>query len=328
METYYVYVYRDPRPHRLGRPFYVGKGTDKRSSGCRKRAWIHWTTRCTNALLALELRKIDAMGLKPIVETVATFHDEDAAFDEEERLILEYGRRDKGTGPLCNRTSGKQGANGYQYEPKRLAAVRAHWATPEMKQLASDRAKASWRDPDIRRRIKESLAQTQQCPEYRKRLREAIKASRTPEIRAIIGEASRARWQDPEYQQKWARAQKEALMRPEERARKSEATKKAWAENHEKMRAAITEAKRKPEHRAAVGARSKAYYENNKAARLLAGEYARAYNTPEVRAQKAEIMRQRWQDPEYRRKMAERRAARKAAKEAAALSQASEPPSP
>lgn len=318
METYYVYVYRDPRPHRLGRPFYVGKGTDRRSTGCRKRAWMHWTTRCTNALLALELRKIDAMDLKPIVEIVATFEDETEAFDEEERLILEYGRRDKGTGPLCNRTSGKQGTNGYQYEPERLAAVRAHWATPEMKRFASERAKASWRDPDIRRRIMETQKQVQQCPEYRKRLREAIKASRTPEVRAVIGEASRQHWRDPEYRKKRARSQREAFMKPEEKARKSEATKKAWAENHEKMRSAIAEAKRKPEHRAAVGARAKAYYENNEEARRLAGEYARAYNTPEVRAQKAEIMRQRWQDPEYRRKMAAKRAARKAAKESSA----------
>jgi hypothetical protein len=97
----------------------------------------------------------------------------------------------------------------------------------------------------------------------------------------------------------------------EERARKAAAARATWEKKGDHLRQAIAAAKSSPEHRAAVGKRAKAYYEGNEEARKLSGEYAKAYNTPEVRAEKARIMKERWADPEYRARMLAKRAAKR-----------------
>jgi transcriptional regulator with XRE-family HTH domain len=126
--------------------------------------------------------------------------------------------------------------------------------------------------------------------------------------------AEKAAAPKPEKPAREPRPRREAVHGTEaERARKSAATKAMWAAKGDHLRAAIKEAKTTPEHRAAVAAKSRAHYESEEA-RKLSGEYAKAYNTPEVRAEKARIMKERWADPEYRERMMQVRAERKRAR--------------
>src|SRR5262249_9863732 len=89
-----------------------------------------------NPMLAAVIAKCRKLALEPPVKIVSRFDTEAAAFRYEKTLILKYGRRDLGTGTLCNLTDGGEGAAGS------LAVSAA--ATARMKRL--------WVDPEFRKR--------------------------------------------------------------------------------------------------------------------------------------------------------------------------------
>lgn len=97
---FYVYLYRDPMTHI---PFYVGKGYGRRVNGPHS----HW---CGNKIASLAKK-----GLKPEVIIYAEHLLERHAFFLERMLVERYGRRDLGTGCLCNLRDGGEGA----YNPSR-----------------------------------------------------------------------------------------------------------------------------------------------------------------------------------------------------------------
>ena len=105
--NFYVYVIRDPRPGKAQRAIYVGKGSGWRSRFHWSKAESHY-----NPLLRRVFAKIAAAGLVPIIKISARFEVERAAFAREIELIALYGRRDLGTGTLCNLTHGGEGAAG------------------------------------------------------------------------------------------------------------------------------------------------------------------------------------------------------------------------
>jgi hypothetical protein len=100
-----VYRYLDPRPDKNFCPIYVGKGNSKR-------ARAHLGTRCHNPTLKSIVAKIRKTKLNPIVEIIGRFRDENDASRCEIDLIAQYGRRDLGTGTLCNLTDGGEGTSG------------------------------------------------------------------------------------------------------------------------------------------------------------------------------------------------------------------------
>jgi hypothetical protein len=115
---YYVYVYRDPRPGKKRIPIYVGKGT-----AGKKRADVHWRQKTRNPILRGILSKIKQAGLEPLIEIVAWYDNEAAAFKCEISMIALYGRRDLGAGPLCNLTDGGDGTSGYKPTPDQRVAM-------------------------------------------------------------------------------------------------------------------------------------------------------------------------------------------------------------
>lgn len=298
---FYVYVYLDPRPGKGLQPIYVGKGTVDLD-----RASDHWERRCTNRFLQSVLDKIRLMGLVPQITIAAYMENEEEAFAMERDLIAQYGRRDLKTGSLCNFTAGGQGTSGLKYSEERLRRWKEKTITPEWRQMMSQIASVAWADPEIKAERVARIRKMCADPAHRAKLRAAILKSRTEEVRNRISVVMREAWQSDEYRAKQAASRAEAHAKPEEKARKSEATKRLWTQKGDSIRLAIKAAKSTPERRAEASKKSKAYYENEEA-RKAAGEYSRAYNTPEVRAAKAELLKQRWADPEFRAKMLAKR---------------------
>lgn len=104
-KIYYVYEYLDPTTKT---PFYVGKGKDNR--------YLHHLKNLNNAdnpHKTNKIKKILNLGLVPTINIVEGNLSELEAFALENKLILEYGRVDLGTGCLLNLTNGGEGQSGW-----------------------------------------------------------------------------------------------------------------------------------------------------------------------------------------------------------------------
>jgi hypothetical protein len=97
---FYVYIYQDPETHI---PFYVGKGKGKRKG---------YTSNHQHGWCGQKLKSLSAKGLRPEIVIYAENVPEQQAFCLERELIKRYGRRDIGTGILCNMTDGGEGFSG------------------------------------------------------------------------------------------------------------------------------------------------------------------------------------------------------------------------
>ena len=293
---FYVYVYLDPRPGKGLQPIYVGKGTVDLD-----RASDHWERKCVNKFFQRVLDKIRAAGLVPQITIAAYMEDEEEAFSMERDLIARYGRRDLRTGSLCNLTDGGQGTAGRKWTDEQRQRFFSS-LTPEWKSIVSQIRKDLWQNPEYRKKQVERIHKNAADPAHRAKLRQAIIKAQTEQVRNKISVAMRTNWESEEYRAKQATSRAEAHAKPEEKVRKSKASKKVWTEHGDKIRLAIKTAKSTPERKAEASRKSRLYYENEEA-RKKAGEYSKAYNTPEVRAAKAELLKQRWADPEFRAKM-------------------------
>ena len=104
---HYIYVYFDIE----NIPFYVGKG-----QGDRYLVSKHKNKGVTNLLLKNKIKKIGAKNIR-IKFALKNVCEEDA-FTYEELFIGIVGRRDLGTGPLCNLTGGGEGNSGHTHSKK------------------------------------------------------------------------------------------------------------------------------------------------------------------------------------------------------------------
>ena len=84
---FYVYMLLDPRKN--NQPFYVGKGTDDRW----KDHLLETSDTSINKRKFNTIQKIKALGLEVGVEFVQYFEDENQAYNLEEQLIAQYGRK-------------------------------------------------------------------------------------------------------------------------------------------------------------------------------------------------------------------------------------------
>ena len=200
MNTYYVYQYlrsKDSEIASAGTPYYIGKG-----SGAR--AWRKGRS-----------EKIQPPSDPSNVVIVAENLTESQAFDLETLLITKWGRVDKGTGILRNRTDGGEGAPGVlrteerkriisetqrnrvhkspspEVIRKRSEANKGKKRTEEFCKLMSEINKGKKRGPipdDIKQKISNSLSGKKKPPrtaEHAQKIRNALKGRKlTPEQRA------------------------------------------------------------------------------------------------------------------------------------------------
>ena len=100
---YFIYAYFEPNNDK---PFYVGKGCGDRHLQHLKRDILYKK----NTMFYCKLRKMLRNGILPIVKKLLENLTEQEAFEKEKLFIRIYGRRDIGTGCLCNHTDGGEGA--------------------------------------------------------------------------------------------------------------------------------------------------------------------------------------------------------------------------
>jgi hypothetical protein len=89
-------------PKKKRQPIYVGKGMTE------SRLDQHWRRGSHNLVLQGVLDDIAEENLEPIIEYAGFFDREADAFKYEQGLIAKYGRRNIGTGTLCNLSAGDQ----------------------------------------------------------------------------------------------------------------------------------------------------------------------------------------------------------------------------
>ncbi len=104
MNVFYVYAYIDPRD---GTPFYIGKGKDKRD-----RDHLHPTNLKRRSFFYHKLRKLLRQHITPEICRICVGLSEEEAFSLETFFIHALGRRNLGTGCLCNLTNGGDGPSG------------------------------------------------------------------------------------------------------------------------------------------------------------------------------------------------------------------------
>ena len=133
MDIFYTYVYLDPR--KSGRfeydggkvcfdiePFYVGYGQNGRCLDHLNEAYKS----AKNSYKLNKIRKLQKLGLEPIIIKVLENVSVEKAKEEEIKFIWVIGRYDLGMGPLTNLTWGGDGSSGYQWsdELKRAHSIK------------------------------------------------------------------------------------------------------------------------------------------------------------------------------------------------------------
>jgi len=194
--SYYVYAYIDPRNDTA---FYIGAGHGKRDKQHLRRKFRNHIKTCR--FFYNKLNKMEREGVQPVVHRLLSGLSRYDAFQVWERFfIMALGRRDLGTGPLCNHTDGGEGCKAPSIETRRRMSesMKANCSlperkrqmskiqtlihnTPEMKQLQSEIAKRTWADPIVRQR--------------------RIEAGKSPKAQREKSEASKRVWNNPEARQ-------------------------------------------------------------------------------------------------------------------------------
>lgn len=171
--SFYTYIYHD-----RGTAIYVGKGKDDRAHDHLKLA--------KNRHFDSKLAKMKREGREPYIQIIDA-PDEAAAFEMEELLIAMLGRRDLGTGPLCNMTDGGEGWSNPSEENriKMKAALAVTNAKPEVKLRKSLAAVEAQNRPETKAKIQDRRQNTVQNQEYKNRISASLKqVLGSPEVRA------------------------------------------------------------------------------------------------------------------------------------------------
>jgi len=200
-QKFFVYVdYREDD----GKPFYVGKGTERRVQDLERNV-VHTRIKNKHGII----RKI-------VLET----HSEQESFEKEIQLIGElqtYVHYGKGG---ANLTLGGEGGSGYKFTEEQRKKI---WDNPEHKEKMSEVRKKLWEDPEFRKKRNESHRKTWEDPEFKEKMGEnSKKLWEDPEHKKLISDSMKKTWEDPEHKEKVSDAIKQHHSDPEFRKKQGE----------------------------------------------------------------------------------------------------------
>ena len=206
-QKFFVYVdYREDD----GKPFYVGKGTERRVQDLERNV-VH--TRIKNK-----------HGI--IREVVFETHSEQESFEKEIQLIGElqtYVHYGKGG---ANLTLGGEGGSGYKFTEEQRESFKKLWEVPEYREKISESSKKMWEDPVFKEKMSEINKKKWEDPEYREKISESRKKMwEDPEHRKNMSESSKKMWEDPEYRENHSKKLKKVWEDPEHREKVSKGIK-------------------------------------------------------------------------------------------------------
>ncbi len=219
--TYYVYVYIDPRNDV---PFYIGAGHGNR-------AWQHLKSckrksKAYSRLFYNKLRKLLRSGVEPVIRFIVKDLTRHQAFKIWEPFFIKaIGRRDLGTGPLCNHTDGGEGMANLSPEARARRDARrdATMAKPEVKAKYAEATKKHMAKPGVKAKHAAATKKAMAKPGVSDKISAGVAAAwARPEVQAKHA----ASWANPEVKARHTAA----IADPEAQARRIAARAKPEAQ--------------------------------------------------------------------------------------------------
>jgi hypothetical protein len=286
---FYVYILAQPS----GKPFYVGKGTQRKdgsvsrpSDHAREARSGHKCHKCS------VIRKIWRTGGKVQVYTVLMTDNEQEAYTHEQALIELYGLEN-----LTNQTvGGEGGACGVVFSEERrakMSAIARELAQdPEWRRKVSERTKAAFdANPEIRKQLVTKLKERHQDPAYKEKHRAAVRRGcANPAARHRKSEAGKRRFSDPAERQRQLDRLRIACEAPEAQQKKAASIERSWRDPDVRQRRI-------------EGQKRVFATEGSKQRRSAASR--KRYESPEQREQTRQANLVRYQNPDERRKTIE-----------------------
>lgn len=147
MNRFYVYMYLDLD----NIPFYIGKGKDQRYN---IKGHLHKNNR--NSFLKNKIRKVGVSNVK--IHFLHKNISEKESFSWESYWIKYIGRRDLGTGTLCNLTDGGEGTSGIIFSEKHRRKIgeihKGKKISKEHRQQISNAFKGIPRSEEIKQKMR------------------------------------------------------------------------------------------------------------------------------------------------------------------------------
>jgi len=198
-----------------GKPFYVGKGTERRVQDLQRNE-LHSRIKNKHGII----RKV-------VFET----HSEQDTFDKEVQLIQELQTHiDHGNGG-ANFTFGGEGGVGYKF-------------TEEQKEKMSESHKKKWENPEYRAKMLEMVKTHWEDPEFKAKMKEVHNDLKTKKKKS---EAVKKLWEDPEHREKMSESRKKMWEDPEAKKKMRESMKKKWEDPEYRAKVLIGKEKKKLE---------------------------------------------------------------------------------
>ena len=231
---FYCYLLRYPD----GTPFYAGKGK-------KFRLFDHETNYSlkhdSNKLLANVIKKIFRNGEQLTYSIEGYFNIENEAYEFEEKLVQKYGRRDIGTGILCNLDGGGRGGSSDWSKETKLKRLETFNKTIKedlnySKRLSNSITQAYINDPTYSKRISNSIIETYKTTDLAKRLSIIHKnRNKDPEVRKANSKAqTKKHAEDPSIRVRQANSRSKYYKDPKHIKKMSDVRKQFNINNPEK----------------------------------------------------------------------------------------------